>query len=233
MVIRQDITERKQAEKQLYQLNRSLKTLSECNQALVRARDETTLLDDICRNIVEFGGYHSTWIGLAVIDETKIVRPAAQVGFPAGYLESFEIKWSDTEQGHGPVGAAIRTRSPVITQNVLNEPVYAPWRDCAIRKGYASSISLPLIGVIDSVAKTTYVNQAMARMLGYTEEEMLGRPLFDFMSEADRQIAQSNVERRKHGIAEKHEFKLKTKSGKTVWSFKFPRFLSKICANQA
>jgi PAS domain S-box-containing protein len=42
------------------------------------------------------------------------------------------------------------------------------------------------IWVLDGEAKTTYLNQRMAEMLGYTVEETLGRPLFDFM-DADRE----------------------------------------------
>ncbi|MBD0343415.1 MAG: response regulator, partial [Coleofasciculus sp. Co-bin14] len=75
------------------------------------------------------------------------------------------------------------------------------------------------IWVVDAQAKTTYVNHAMARMLGYTEEEMLGRPMFDFMDWLDRQIANSNIGGRKQGIAEKHEFKLRAKDGKTIWTY--------------
>ncbi|MEG3858999.1 PAS domain S-box protein [Microcoleus sp. herbarium12] len=75
------------------------------------------------------------------------------------------------------------------------------------------------IWVIDSNSLTTYVNHAMARMLGYTELEMFGRSLFDFMEEPEKQQALDNVERRKQGIAETHEFKFKTKDGKDIWTY--------------
>jgi PAS domain S-box-containing protein len=74
------------------------------------------------------------------------------------------------------------------------------------------------IWVIDSNALTTYVNHAMARMLGYSELEMFGRPLFDFMDEQQKQQALDNVERRKQGIGEQHEFKLKSKDGQDIWT---------------
>ena len=75
------------------------------------------------------------------------------------------------------------------------------------------------IWVIDSNACTTYVNQAMARMLGYTELEMFGRSLFDFMDEQVTQSANDNMEQRRQGIAERHEFRLKSKDGKDVWTY--------------
>ncbi len=74
------------------------------------------------------------------------------------------------------------------------------------------------IWVIDSNALTTYVNHAMARMLGYSELEMFGRSLFDFMDEAEKQQALALVERRKQGIGEQHEFKFKSKDGKDIWT---------------
>ncbi len=145
MVVTQDITELKQSQAELRRVNRALQTLSECNQALVRATDESTLLQDICRNIVEFGGYHSAWIGYAEHDEAKTVRPLAQVGFEQGYLEFQDISWCITRNGSSPVGTAIRTNSPQIFQNVLTDPCYSRWREAAMQRGYAASITLPLI----------------------------------------------------------------------------------------
>jgi PAS domain S-box-containing protein len=75
------------------------------------------------------------------------------------------------------------------------------------------------IWVIDRNTRTTYVNRAMVRMLGYTEAEMLGLSFFDFMDEEAKQDANYKMERRKQGIADKHEFKLKNKNGKDVWTY--------------
>ncbi|NJR23021.1 MAG: PAS domain S-box protein [Richelia sp. CSU_2_1] len=75
------------------------------------------------------------------------------------------------------------------------------------------------IWVIDSTGCTTYVNRAMARMLGCTESEMLGRMIFNFMDEGLKQGAEDKIELRKLGIAEKHEFKFKHKNGKDVWTY--------------
>ncbi|MCW6049065.1 PAS domain S-box protein [Lyngbya sp. CCAP 1446/10] len=74
------------------------------------------------------------------------------------------------------------------------------------------------IWVIDGNALTTYVNHAMARMLGYSELEMFGRPLLDFMDEQEKQQALDHVERHKQGIGEQHEFKFKSKDGKDIWT---------------
>ncbi|GAH59887.1 unnamed protein product, partial [marine sediment metagenome] len=49
LVTLSDITERKQVEEALQRANQALRMLSECNQTVVRATDESYLLRDICR----------------------------------------------------------------------------------------------------------------------------------------------------------------------------------------
>jgi PAS domain S-box-containing protein len=53
------------------------------------------------------------------------------------------------------------------------------------------------IWVIDKDGLTSFVNPAMARMLGYAPGEMIGRPLFSFMDDEWRRVAEKNGER--HG----------------------------------
>jgi PAS domain S-box-containing protein len=139
-----DITDRKRAEAELSRVHRALRTLSECNQALVRANDEATLLNDICRLIVEVGGYRMAWVGFAEQDEAKTVTPVAHAGLEAGYLRTLNITWADTEAGRGPTGAAIRTRQPVVIQDIASNPSDAPWREQALQRGYRSTLALPL-----------------------------------------------------------------------------------------
>ncbi len=141
-----DITERKRAEAALQRSNRALATLSGVNQVLIKVQDERSLLSETCRVIVETGGYRFAWIGYVEHDEEKTVRPVAYRGFEEGYLESLRLTWADTERGRGPSGRAIRSGKPVLTQDILNDPAFAPWRAEAVARGYASSISLPLLG---------------------------------------------------------------------------------------
>jgi diguanylate cyclase (GGDEF)-like protein len=145
--IARDMTrELRESESRTRRLNRALKLLSDCNMALVRAEAEEKLLFEICRLIIERGGYLLAWVGFAEHNEAKTVRPVAQVGFEEGYLECADITWADTERGRGPTGTAIRTGFTDINQNYLDDPRMAPWREAALKRGYQSSIALPLIG---------------------------------------------------------------------------------------
>jgi PAS domain S-box-containing protein len=74
------------------------------------------------------------------------------------------------------------------------------------------------IWLIDAANRTTFVNRQMAQMLGYSVEEMQGAQLTDFMDEEGRTLAAANVERRRRGISEQHDFKFRRKDGSSVWT---------------
>ena len=139
-----DISERKKTEAELLRLNKAFKALSDGSQAIVRAQDETEYLDRICRIVIEDCGYSMVWIGYAENDEANSVRPVAFAGFEEGYLETLELSWADTERGRGPTGTAIRTGKVAVCRNMLTDPAFEPWREHALKRGFASSIVFPL-----------------------------------------------------------------------------------------
>ncbi|MBD1930958.1 MULTISPECIES: PAS domain-containing sensor histidine kinase [Cyanophyceae] len=78
--------------------------------------------------------------------------------------------------------------------------------------------SLEGVWIIDSNNKTSFVNPRMAEMLGYSAQEMQDKPLFDFMDDEGKAIASANVERRRQGIKENHDFKFTRKDGSPMWA---------------
>lgn len=144
------LEERKQHEQQLQVLNRALHARSNSSIALLRAKDETALLHEVCNIIVRDCGHKLVWIGLAEDDADKTVRAVAHAGFDDGYLETLQLTWADTERGRGPTGTAIRTGQTCFCRNMLTDPTFAPWREQALQRGYASSVVVPLL-VDDSV----------------------------------------------------------------------------------
>lgn len=133
-----------EAENTLRQMNRTLRVLSQCNEALVRANDEAELLDAICRTVVESGGYPLAWVGFAMHDQACTVLPVASYGGHAGYVQGLHISWADTERGRGPTGCAIREKRIVIGHNLRKDPNFLPWADAAAQHGFFSSVALPL-----------------------------------------------------------------------------------------
>jgi PAS domain S-box-containing protein len=140
-----DISKRKEAESDVLRINRMLRTISECNQLLVRATDEKELLDKICDLIVSSEGYPMAWVGFAENDEEKTVRPVALAGGAEEYLNGLKVSWADNEFGKGPTGIAIRTGKPCIARHGTADSNYPRWRASAIKYGFNSSIALPLI----------------------------------------------------------------------------------------
>ncbi|HLO58991.1 MAG TPA: PAS domain S-box protein [Bacteroidales bacterium] len=140
-----NIDERKKQQQELVRLNRTLNALGKSSQLIVHSNTENDLLRDVCRIITEDCGYMLVWIGYMRDDEAKSVEPVAFHGLDKNYIEQMHITWADTERGRGPTGTAIRTGKPAVCQNMLTDPFFAPWRDEAVKRGYASSVVLPLI----------------------------------------------------------------------------------------
>lgn len=140
----QDITEADEAEQRLKRINRMYRTISRCNQQLIRELDEKSLAQKLCDTMVEEGGYRMAWVGYALHDEARTILPYAYAGLESGYLKDLNLTWADTERGSGPGARCIREGAPQVTRDILNDPRFAFWRNEAARRGYASSIALPL-----------------------------------------------------------------------------------------
>jgi PAS domain S-box-containing protein len=142
--LKKEIEERTRVEETLKKVNRMLRMLSECNQAVVRAQDENALLHDVCRYIVEIGSYKMAWVGFSDQDKDKTVRPVACAGCEKGLIKEFQITWSDTDDDHNPTGMAIRTGKPSVCENMTMGHSFNPGFAKAVNHDYRSSIAVPL-----------------------------------------------------------------------------------------
>jgi PAS domain S-box-containing protein len=119
---------------------RALKTIRAGNEVLVRAVVVEKLLDQMCRTLVEVGGYRMAWIGMKEHDEGQTVRPVAWAGYDAGYVEEAKLSWADTGRECG-AGTAVRTGVPQICQNLTR---FLPEAAEALARGYMSTAAFPL-----------------------------------------------------------------------------------------
>jgi sigma-B regulation protein RsbU (phosphoserine phosphatase) len=189
--------ERRRAEERLRRVNRTLRALSMGNQALVRATDESALLRQICQIIVEEAGYRLCWVGYAEADAARTVRPIAQAGSDDGYLAAARITWADTERGRGPTGTCIRTGEMQIAKDIATDPRLAPWRADALRRGYASSIAIPLQDAGRPFGALTIYS---AEVAAFVDEEVrlltelaadLGYGIVSLRTQAERRTAEA------------------------------------------
>lgn len=163
----------------LHRIYRAHRALSSCNQAMVRAAKEAELLAEVCRIVVDIAGYRLCWVGYAEDDEARTVRPVAQAGYEEGYLQTVRVTWADTERGRGPAGTPIRTHRPCIVRDAATDPDFAPWRDEALKRGYASVLGLPLMAppglvgvVVIYAAEPDAFDDEEVRLLGALADDL-------------------------------------------------------------
>jgi len=139
-----DITELKKREEKitkLYNLQASVRTI---NQLLLRANNEKHLYQQICDIIAKIELVKFVWIGLTNAENFD-VKPIAYAGEKENFLLKVDIKWDNSQSGKCPAGMAIKTAKPYIVNNVKSDLRYLPCRDDALKRGYNSIITLPLI----------------------------------------------------------------------------------------
>ncbi len=75
------------------------------------------------------------------------------------------------------------------------------------------------IWTIDARSLTDYVNPKMAQMMGYQAEEMIGRPISDFLDDEGKALLTAHIKNRRKGISAQFEFKYVRKDGSPLWAF--------------
>ncbi len=143
VAVKENLTERKRAERVLGRLNRTLRLMTLCDEALVRIGDESELLRRLCDTITRIGGYRFAWVGYAEQDERKSVRPIACAGYEEGYLATLDISWDRAVCEIGPIGKALRTGRPVAVNDIARQRDFVNGHE-ALARDYLACVGLPL-----------------------------------------------------------------------------------------
>lgn len=146
-----DLTKLKEHEIALSQSNRALKTLSRCNEALIRSETESELLAAICKIAVEIGGFRLAWVGYALEDAAKSIVCQSYAGIEEGYLSDLRITWADSDplgkspaSKDSPASRVIRHGEAVVIPDLEADESYRPWLEAARARGFRGVIALPL-----------------------------------------------------------------------------------------
>lgn len=164
--------EHRRADAQLITSNRLYAVLSATNRTIVRTHDKIELLTEICRIVVEEGGFMMAWAGL-VNEKNQLLEPVAESGHVEGYLDTLSISTDETSQGLGHSGIAFRTGKFNICNDIERDPTMAvPWRKEALVRGYRSLAAFPFAqgtgnaGVISFYASEPgFFNDRIIRLL--------------------------------------------------------------------
>jgi PAS domain S-box-containing protein len=62
-----------------------------------------------------------------------------------------------------------------------------------------------------------FVNQRMAQLLGYSVEEMIGTPIYQYMDDEGRRITEAHLARRREGMVEQYDFTYRARDGSERW----------------
>lgn len=142
--IARDITEKRR-------LERALSSLSQCNIVLIQATDEQTLLKDVCRVIVEVGGYDLARVGFPVHDSPGSVHPVTQFGIQEGNLVKTAPIWADNNNERSPVAIALSTGEPQISRNLKDIHSLSSRPNVVPDLRYEACIALPLMSSLGAL----------------------------------------------------------------------------------
>ncbi|MDO8926964.1 MAG: EAL domain-containing protein [Sideroxyarcus sp.] len=139
-----DITRRWQAEEKNRRLSQMFRTISRCNEVLVRATDEMALAHEMCRVLTEEGRFRMAWVGYIEQDADKPVRIIAAEGVDELLLNDLARSCSVHERPHGIAADAIQTGLPVLCHDIRNDPLCASELESATLHGYLSIAAIPI-----------------------------------------------------------------------------------------
>ncbi|MFZ4287760.1 EAL domain-containing protein [Variovorax sp. HJSM1_2] len=153
LVLVQDVTLRRRAEREFTRLSRAHRLRSACNEALIRATSEEALLQAICQVAVDIGGYRRVWVGYAQkalqlqpqdAAQYSITREA-EAGYNAPFLATLPLSWrSDEDISLKPVMRTVRDAEVVIVEDLMLEPLFQSRLADLAEAGIRGMASLPL-----------------------------------------------------------------------------------------
>ena len=193
----QDLISKNERLKNLYA------ALSQCNQAIVRSKNEEELFPIICRNAIHFAGMKMGWIGM-VNESTNQLEAVSFYGDGTDYLQELIISTIPTDTtAQGPTGRAFHQEKAIWCQDFQNDPSTSLWREQGKKYGWGSSAALPLhrngkaVGVFTLYAAEANAFDEPAQKL---LEEMVVDISFALDSFA-RDCARKNAEEHIHYLA--------------------------------
>lgn len=197
----EDITLRKQRERELQQQRNLYAALSATNKIIIRTHERQQLMAEVCRVAVQRTEIVFAWLGL-VEESTARILPAASFGDERDYAVRITVSADpDLPEGRGPAGTAVRENRHVISKDVANDPAMSPWRNDLNEIGVRACASFPIrrrdkvIGCMNFYAKDGNL---------FTEETV---SLLDEMSD-DISYALNNLEREQERAAAVAELSL-------------------------
>lgn len=151
MLLVQDITERKERERELEHqreklmaLNSINNTVSEITEAVIDQSTREEIEQTVCDALAAADAYEFAW--LAQIDSTTDTIEPRVTARTRGYADKISISIDpDNPTGGGPSITAIREQETQIVQDVFSDPSFEPWREAAAEYGFTAVAAIPVV----------------------------------------------------------------------------------------
>jgi len=155
---------------QLNRINRSLNTIRAINASRLHAVNELSLLEIVCRNIVNIMGYHFAWIGYV---ENNKIKPVAFAGSEGGYLDFIKNFPDNTDILSCEIYKAINTLKPYTCQDIETCTHFGPCKNEALKRGFKAFHSIPLITIENGQKGALYIYSDVKEIFDDEEVKLL------------------------------------------------------------
>ncbi|MDP2678556.1 MAG: EAL domain-containing protein [Rhodoferax sp.] len=145
IAVKEEVTERRLAQVALERLNRTLRVLSAGNKALVRTGDETELLAEVGRILIEVGGYCLIWVGMPEPGNETVLGPVMMT--PGARVDAALLTHDRGTNASWPgfVGAAMTQERPIICTCFADDAYYVCASEAVRRCCCEAGAALPLV----------------------------------------------------------------------------------------
>ena len=147
-------------------------------------------------------------------EATRLLRPGAEVhDFETRFRHrdgSYRtLLWSSRSDGERVYGVARDVTHRKLADEALRKN--EQWLRKLVQSAHEG------IWMLDGDDRVTWANRRLAEMLGYSVEEIVGRPVCDFFTDNGRSLARARLISRRRGISDSQEVRLIRKDGGEVW----------------
>lgn len=146
-----DVSRRKERERRFERqrermeaLNGVYEVMRAINDVIVADASRDELERVTCETLADAPGYEFAFVA-GVDSASGAVTQRTEAGVE-GYVERIPLSIDPNEPaGRGPAGRAIRTQRLQVSNDVLTDPDFEPWREDARELGYRSAAAIPIV----------------------------------------------------------------------------------------
>lgn len=229
-----DMSDRRRAEEELAVSEEMYRRIVETANEGIWLIDADNITTFVNKRMADMLGY-PVWdiVGRSIldfVDETGETLDQIHSKFrPGETVETYEFKYI---RKNGEFLWTLTSLSPVFNKNGIFVGSMGMITDISERKKAEEALRASEemyrrivdtanegIGITDENSQVVFVNKKLANMLGYNEpDQIIGRPLLDFVFEDDKAEFENSVQKRQYGIISENQCRYRRKDGSSLWT---------------